>query len=417
MAKKNKVKKTRKQKAIIALKVLATIVIAIGLVAMVIAIANKISIKSNMEFVDSIGEVEYENQLTPKLDDDGYYTFVSDNDLKVIQLTDVHIGAGWMSAKKDNMAINAVSAMLKEEKPDLVIVTGDIAYPVPFQSGTFNNKNGALIFADLMEELGVYWCLSFGNHDTEAYSYFTREDISKVYSDHEKYPHCLFQTGPSEVDGYGNYIIKVKNTIGQVTNAFVMLDSHSYTDNDYLGIMWKYDCVHKNQVSWYEDQIKSLTEQNFGETPKSEIFIHIPIIEMRDAYYEYRDNGFKDTDNTQYLFGKAGETSAVVYSSQKNNGLFDKSLELGSTQAYFFGHDHLNNFSLKYKGIQLTYGHSIDYLAYSGIAKFGSQRGCTVLTIHPDGTMDTQLENYYQDKYQSINKKEAVSMDDYNSEE
>ena len=35
------------------------------------------------------------------------------------------------------MALNAVAAMVTAEKPDLVIVTGDIAYPVPFQAGTF----------------------------------------------------------------------------------------------------------------------------------------------------------------------------------------------------------------------------------------------------------------------------------------
>lgn len=70
----------------------------------------------------------------------------SDKGLKVMQLTDVHIGGGWMSIKKDAMAINTVATMIRVEKPDFVVVTGDISYPVPFQAGTFNNKSGAQDF-------------------------------------------------------------------------------------------------------------------------------------------------------------------------------------------------------------------------------------------------------------------------------
>ena len=71
--------------------------------------------------------------------------------------------------------------LTREEKPDLVIVTGDIAFPVPYKAGTLNNLASAKVFAALMEKLGVYWTLAFGNHDTEAYSYYSREDISDFY--------------------------------------------------------------------------------------------------------------------------------------------------------------------------------------------------------------------------------------------
>ena len=207
-----KVKKTAKQKWGIFLKVILGIVIVIAILAAVIAAMNIASVKSSNKLIASISAIEYENQLKPEIDEkDGYYTFTTDNDLKVVQLSDIHIGAGFMSTKKDAMAINAVEAMVSAEKPDLVIVTGDIGYPVPFQAGTFNNKNAAKIFANLMEKMEVYWCLTYGNHDTEAYSYFDRSDISKVYGDRDKYPHCLFQEGPDDVDGYGNYVIKVKD--------------------------------------------------------------------------------------------------------------------------------------------------------------------------------------------------------------
>ena len=63
-------------------------------------------------------------------------------------------------------------SLLDSKKPDLVIATGDIAFPVPYSAGTFNNYSGIKAFGNLMESLGVYWTVTFGNHDAECYSYF-----------------------------------------------------------------------------------------------------------------------------------------------------------------------------------------------------------------------------------------------------
>ena len=416
--KKEKVKKTPKEKAKKAGKVILIILIVIAVIAAVAAIVNGVSVKSERKFIDSsLSAVDYSEQLVPELDESGSYTFTTDRDFKVLQLTDVHIGSGFMSVKKDQNAINAVAAMIAEEKPDLVIVTGDVAYPVPFQSGTFNNKPGAITFASLMEKLGVYWCMCYGNHDTEAYSFYDREDISKkVYTDKKTYPHCLFQIGDDKADGYGNYVVKLKNSKGAVTQCFYMIDSHAYTDGDYFGIMWKYDAIHKNQVEWYERSVEEITKENGGVQPKSLAFFHIPPIEMNDAYQEFKKAGNKDTENVKYKYGKIAEADEVICASKYNNGMFDAFAKYG-TQGVFFGHDHLNTLSVNYKGVQLTYGYSIDYLAYNGINKYGLQRGCTVITVKPDGSFDNKGENYYQDKYKAVKEKESVILDREMSED
>lgn len=410
---KEKIRRTPKQRFMIFLRILLILILLIAIIACISAIASMAAVKSNSDFISTIKSVEYENQLVPEKDDKGYTTFVTDDDLKVMQLTDVHIGGGWMSRSKDTKAINAVAAMVTAEKPDLVIATGDIAFPVPFQAGTFNNKSGAKLFAQLMEQLGVYWCLGFGNHDTEAYSYFSRSQISAFYESGD-FKHCLFETGDENIDGYGNYVINVKNTQGKITQSLFVLDTGSYVDNDYFGIMWKYDTIHENQVKWYEDTLNEFAGMNNGEMPKSLAFFHIPVWQYRDAFYEYVDNGLKDTENVKYNFGKAGESGAVVMTSLYDHGFFDKAKELGSTTAMFCGHDHYNNFSLNYKGIDLNYSYSIDYLAYLGISKEGSQRGCTMITVKPDGTYESKLESYYQDKYVSVNPKEDVTMQELN---
>lgn len=409
-------KKSRGKKALKVLCViLAVIIAAAGVCAAVSAVGNK----ANIEKIASFEPTEKADRLVPEKDEDGNWTFTTDREFKVLQLTDVHIGGGFMSLKKDSMALNAVAAMVKAEEPDLVIVTGDVSYPVPFQAGTFNNLSSAKVFAALMEQLGVYWTLGFGNHDTEAYSYHNRKEISEFYGS-EDFTYCLFQSGPEDVDGYGNQIINVKNSDGIVTQSLFVFDSHSYIDGDILGIMWKYDNIHENQVQWYEESLNKINAKNaeiakeknldISETVKSAAFFHIPLTEQKDAWYEYADNGFADTENVKYHYGIAGEGKKVVYSGVGEDGLFEKMLELGSTKAVFCGHDHYNNFSIEYKGIRLTYGMSVDYLAYPGIYKEGSQRGCTVITFSPDGSFDCRAESYYQDKYASVYEKEQVAM-------
>ncbi len=405
------------------LKVISVILAVIAVISAVTAVANTIIVNSNVKRAKSFTS-EISSELTFENPDDGVWNIFSDNGLKVLQLTDIHIGGGWMSMNKDKMALNAVAAIINAEKPDFVIVTGDIAYPVPFQAGTFNNKSGARIFAELMENLGVYWTATYGNHDTEAYSYFDREDITDFY---EKYPHCLMRDGADNVDGYGNQVFNIVNSDGVITRSLYTIDSHSYVDGDYFGIFWKYDNVHENQIEWYKNTVEANRNHNMMKlyssslatpvyddintlNPSSSVFLHIPLPEYKDAWYEYADNGYADTENVKLNYGTAGESGEVVFPGIYEDNFFETMQELGSTDSVFCGHDHLNNFSLDYKGIDLNYSYSIDYLAYLNISTLGSQRGCTVINIDENGGIEYGLENYYQDKYPSQYPKEEVTM-------
>ncbi len=415
------------------LKILLGFFIVIALIAIVSAVLNTVTNTKLMTYAKSFSPLAYENQLKPQRDKNtGCITFVTDEDFHVLQLSDIHLGGGFLSYKKDLKALTAAASMIAAEKPDLVIFTGDQAYPVYPFSGTINNLRPARVLCAMMEKLGVYWCTCYGNHDTELYSIASRAKISKIYSDRTAYPHSLFEVGPEEVDGYGNYAVNVQNSKGLITRTFYVLDSHSYTDFDFFGIFWHYDNLHQNQIDWYTAQVKkmnqcnrqtiasmklgaaeakALTEQ-YG-TVKSLMFMHIPLPEYRDAYNEYRENGYKDTENVKRVYGVAGETDEKVYCGKNEDNMFEAVCSGKSTQGIFCGHDHFNNFSLDYKGIRLTYGGSIDYLAYIGIDVKGSQRGCTVITTRNDGTWDCKKENYYQPKYES-SANEPVTMQTLN---
>ena len=378
-----------------------SIIIAI---ALVITGLNLFSVQNLLKKGSSYNKVEFENQLVPQKDSNGNWYFTTDGDFKVMHITDIHIGGGFMSKSVDEKALNAVAAMITKEKPDLVIATGDITFPVPYRAGTFNNHSGIKAFANLMENLGVYWDVTFGNHDAEAYSYFDREAVAEFY-ENEEYKYCLFQSGPENVDGYGNHVIEVKNSQGIITQAMILIDSQAYVkDNIIESIKGTYDNVHPNQVEWYESEIQRMNAENERISKqavpvKSMAFFHIPLVEMLDSWNEFKENGYKDTKDFKFIEGIMGEGGKVVYCGLGEDDLFEKMVELGSTKAMFNGHDHLNSTTFEYKGIQFSYGYSVDYFAYSGIDKLGSQRGCTMITCKPDTTFTIDKYNFYSDRY------------------
>ena len=112
MESKVKEKKTAKQRFKIFIKILLIIIAVIAVICGALACISAIGIKENSNFIDSIDAVGYDSQLEPVLDSDGYYSFTTDDDFKILHLTDIHIGAGFLSVKKDTMAINAVAATL-----------------------------------------------------------------------------------------------------------------------------------------------------------------------------------------------------------------------------------------------------------------------------------------------------------------
>lgn len=412
-----------------ALIITGIVLASLGLIFGLFVAINQIGEGQMNKYIDTFSPVEIEDRLTPTLVDGEYY-FTTDRAFKLMQLTDVHLGGGFLSRKEDKMTINAIAAMVAEEKPDLIIVTGDVSFAVPYISGTINNAIAHRMFMRLMERLGVSWTIVFGNHDSEAYNYYNRAAVNKMYDD-ESLEHCLF-IPDGDLSGEGNHVINVKNTTGFITQSFYMIDTHSYTDQDPLGIKWDYDYVKEDQIAWYAGKIDAHKAANAAlyETlpeeqkalysnllePQSLMFMHIPLREVKAAYEEYVANGRQNTEDVTYIRGFDGETDEVVYSSRTDEQLFETILEKGSTQALFFGHDHLNNFVFEYKGVKLCYGYSIDYLAYSGIDTRGFQRGCTIISCAPSGEATIVHENYYQDKYNPLYDKETVDMNPFKAE-
>ena len=70
--------------------------------------------------------------------------------------------------------------------------------------------------------------------------------------------------------------------------------------------------------------------------------------------------------------------------------------KLGSTKNVIVGHDHLNNFSINYQGIRLTYG-----MASSSVG-LKKKVGGTLLTINDEGKADLCHIPLYYKIYASV---------------
>ena len=316
-------------------------------------------------------------------DESGVYTITArDGDFKILHLTDIHLGNSLYSYHKDIKALQACYDEINYTKPDLVIVTGDLCFPLGIMSMSLNNSAPVNQFAAFMRNVGVPWAFTYGNHDTESIASMDRESLNDVYMSlsFKTSGVLLYPYTQPEITGRNNQLIELRNADGTLNTGLFLLDSNAYTGE---GIN-VYDYIHDDQVDWYAAQVERLNAEA-GRTVPSMVFFHIPLQQYRTAYELY----MAGSDEVKYFFGENGEQMIdKVCCSDYPSRLFDRMLELGSTTGVFCGHDHYNNMSLEYKGIRLTYGMSIDYLAMPGIENDTAQRGAELITIHPDGTWD-----------------------------
>lgn len=342
-----------------------------------------------LPYISTTPRVEHPLDKIEYDDATGVYTITAKNDeFKILQLTDIHLGGSLYSYKEDMLALKTVYAEINYTKPDLVVVTGDLTFPVGVMSMSFNNTAPVSQFAQFMRNMGIPWVFTYGNHDTESLATGSTSDLDSLYRSlsFKTSGTLLYPYSQQKLTGRSNQLIELRNADGSLNQAIFLIDSNAYTGDG----LNEYDYIHDDQVAWYEENIKRLEEEE-KKNISSLVFFHIPLQEYKTAYELYCSS----SSEVKYYFGENNEkVKGKVSCSDYPSGLFDKMVELGSTKAAFCGHDHYNNMSLEYKGIRLTYGMSIDYLAMPGIEYDTAQRGGTLITIHKDSSYDIEQVPY-----------------------
>lgn len=332
----------------------------------------------NNAYIDSLSYEGFSHRSEVSYDGGtGVYTLRATGDsFRILQLTDIHLCGSLTTVTNDRKALDACYAIIRETQPDLIIVTGDIVYPIPIQSFSRDNLVPIYQFGTFMNRIGIPWAMVYGNHDTEAVALYDSRALSGIFSHFRDQADSPMLYADKQPDIYGRYnqYLRIENADGSLNRVLFLVDS-----NDYAGgsdSINKYDSVHPDQLQWYAETIDLLSDEE-GRTVPSFVFMHIPFRAFADAKAAL-DAGSPDA---RYLFGENGEG---VSCPDEDSGFFDLILEKGSTDAVFVGHDHLNCLAVNYQGVDLVYSRSIDYIAYPGIAKTTGHRGGTLIVLSPD---------------------------------
>ncbi len=273
--------------------------------------------------------------------------FRQDQTFKIVQFTDVH----WQTGEEADQRSRALmDRILDEEKPDLVVFTGDL-----IQCGRCKDQVEAFLQAiEPTEERGIPWTFVFGNHDAEWG--VTHEELMQLQLSR---PLCLSQEGPETVSGTGNYALKIYNHERTDVQALMyFFDSHQYAPEGY----GKYAWIKRDQIQWYAERSAAFTASH-GRPLPALAFFHIPLPE----YLDVREQGVT-----------YGQMKEDVHSPVINSGLFQAFVESGDVMGTFAGHDHVNDFWGQWYGVKLCYGRVTGYNTYP---RQGGARGARVIRL------------------------------------
>ncbi|MBR3991336.1 MAG: metallophosphoesterase, partial [Clostridia bacterium] len=272
---------------------------------------------------------------------------------KVLNISDPQLTDGEWDGEAGRIVTETVRELVSTEQPDLITISGDLAW-----GGSVGSIRS---LTELMASTGVPWAPVMGNHDNEC-SYETMKEKTDILRSGDG---CLFEWGDERL-GCGNYVV-VLRLGGVPVHAFIMMDTHdseNYIDDrgDEQG---EYDDLSDYQIKWYGDVCEKLKEMGINETT---VVFHIPCHEYRDAWAAALLPGIDPLsvpagDGNQVgvwspgyedSFGVLHESGGVA-SSERDNSFFEEVLAHGSTKTMISGHDHINNFAVRYMGVRFVY--------------------------------------------------------------
>ncbi|MDF2721975.1 MAG: metallophosphoesterase [Paenibacillus sp.] len=281
--------------------------------------------------------------------------FRQDGTFTIAQFTDVH----WIDGCEADMRSRALmDKVIQEERPDLVVFTGDIIYTKKSKEGEppaidpRHSLHGAVAS---VEQQRVRWAWVLGNHDAERN--ITREQLADEFAAFE---YVVSSKGPDHISGYGNFVLELEGRDGSCAAALYGFDTGDYSK---LAHVRGYDWIRRDQIDWYLGESRRLTERNGGEPLPALAFFHIPLPEYRQVW------------ETAACYGEKHED---VCAPQLNSGMFAAMVESCDVLGTFCGHDHVNDYCGELHGIKLCYGRATGYNTYG---REGFPRGARLIRL------------------------------------
>ncbi len=306
--------------------------------------------------------------------------FGSDGKFQIMVFADIQD-----DAPVEETTIQLMKEALAKYSPDLVVYLGDNAV----KEGVYDTIRE--IVAPTVEA-GVPFALVFGNHDQE---YGEKETLLTYYQEFGG-ELCLTTDAVPELYGCGNSNLTVKSSDGTKTALnLLFIDSGSSNPDKEVG---GYDYVHEDQVEWIRSTAEELKAENGGEYVPAILFQHIIMPEVYEILYpklpfnigkDYTVNG-----TTYFPVPFFSRHTGVILEpcspSFNSVGEFDACVETG-VFATFHGHDHVNDFTTNYKGIDIVNIPTVGYQAYSDAIS----RGVGLITLDENDLTNFDYKTLY----------------------
>ena len=288
-------------------------------------------------------------------------------------------------------------------KPDLVLFTGDNILGNHLLDARFGNRqiaSGKAATLQIMkdsihhicaplEKRKIPFAMIYGNHDDM--NAVTKDEQADIY---RSYSMCLpMNTRNGKVD-CDTYNIPVYSRDGEklMFNLW-MLDCAWYDKKEDKC----YTAIKPETVEWYKQTSAKLKEENGGEPVPSLMFAHIPLPEITNLIEQCGPNDIGAALTHQRgwcrLIPEIARGTMLEYPSilEDSAGLFNAALECGDVKGIVSGHDHVNCFEGKYKGIEFIQTSCASFRCYGG-----EMRGVRIFEIDERDPADytTYFFNY-----------------------
>lgn len=303
---------------------------------------------------------------------------------KIMQIADIQ-----ENYRVNPDTVKLIDLALDEEKPDLVVLTGDQIQgysPCYLKDTERRVKHVIDEFLAPIVKRNIPFCITFGNHDDDC-------NCSKqIQMEHYiSYDNCVYSEPRCDEDP-GTFALTLKDSAGEKDIlAVYLIDSGKAAINGAA-----FPPVKKEQIEWYREKRDSFKE-SLGEYLPGFVFQHIPvpeyfdIIEKVNFFTKGRVEAYKSRKNTFYRLDKetlarGGFMHEAPATPDINTGEFEAMKEKGDIFAMYVGHDHNNSFYKNLDGIDLGYCQGAGFNTYGP----GDKRGVRIFNFN-----ENDVRNYH----------------------